>query len=67
MQLQVLEKEECEALGMGLFLGVGQGSDEPLKFIHLTYKAKDVQPGGKVGNKAGLIHAVRDCRCQSGP
>jgi len=48
MQLQVLEKEECEALGMGLFLGVDQGSDEPLKLIHLTYKGKDVQPGGKV-------------------
>jgi len=35
--LKVLNKEECAQLGMGLFVGVAQGSDEPLKFIHLTY------------------------------
>jgi leucyl aminopeptidase len=35
--VQVLEEAECKQLGMGLFLGVAQGSEEPLRFIHLTY------------------------------
>ena len=38
MSVKILEKEECEALGMGAFLGVAQASDLPPKFIHLTYK-----------------------------
>lgn len=37
---QVLEKDECEKLGMGLFLGVSEASAEPPKFIHLTYTPK---------------------------
>jgi leucyl aminopeptidase len=40
LTLEVLEKEQCEALGMGAFLGVAQASDMPPKFIHLTYKPK---------------------------
>jgi leucyl aminopeptidase len=39
MTLEILEKAECEALGMGAFLGVSQASDLPPKFIHLTYKS----------------------------
>ncbi len=35
--LKVLERAECEALGMGAYVAVGHGSDEPLKFMHLTY------------------------------
>lgn len=38
LQLEILEREECEQLGMGAFLGVAQASDLPPKFIHLTYK-----------------------------
>ena len=41
--VKILEKEECEAMGMGSYLGVSEASDEPPKFIHLTYKAKDVK------------------------
>jgi len=39
LTLKVLEREECEALGMGAYLGVAQGSfhTTPPKFIHLTY------------------------------
>ncbi len=37
LTLEVLEREECEALGMGAYLGVAQASDMPPKFIHLTY------------------------------
>lgn len=38
LQLQILEQEDCEKLGMGAFLGVAQASEIPPKFIHLTYK-----------------------------
>ena len=40
MQLQILEKEDCEKLKMGCYLAVAACSAEPLKFIHLTYKPK---------------------------
>jgi leucyl aminopeptidase len=36
--LTVLDREQCEERGMGCFLGVAQGSDEPCKFIHLAYR-----------------------------
>ena len=35
---EVLDKSACKKLGMGAFLAVGQGSDQPPKFIHMTYK-----------------------------
>lgn len=38
LSLEILEKEACEARGMGAFLGVAQASDLPPKFIHLVYK-----------------------------
>ena len=41
LELKVLERSDCEALGMGAFLGVAQGSDLPPKFIHLTYRPSD--------------------------
>jgi leucyl aminopeptidase len=37
LALEILEREDCEKLGMGAFLGVAQGADLPPKFIHLTY------------------------------
>lgn len=37
--LEVLEKEQCQEMNMGLYLGVSECSDEPPKFIHLTYKS----------------------------
>jgi len=38
LELTVLEREQMKKLGMGAMLGVAQGSDEPPKFIVLTYK-----------------------------
>jgi leucyl aminopeptidase len=38
LELQILEREDCEKLGMGAFLGVARASDLPPKFIHLTYR-----------------------------
>ena len=38
LDIEILEKDDCENLGMGAFLGVAKASDLPPKFIHLTYK-----------------------------
>jgi len=35
--VEILDKDECERLGMGSFLGVAQGSDREAKFIILKY------------------------------
>ena len=40
MQIEILEKEDCEKLNMGCYLAVAACSAEPPKFIHLTYKPK---------------------------
>jgi len=50
MELEVLERDECERLGMGAFLGVAQASDMPPKFIHLTYR-----PEGTPRRKLAII------------
>jgi leucyl aminopeptidase len=49
-ELEILEKADCEALGMGAFLGVAQASDLPPKFIHLTYR-----PQGTPRRKLAII------------
>ena len=33
----ILNKEQCEALHMGAYLGVARGSETPPQFIHLSY------------------------------
>jgi len=50
LELKVLERSDCEALGMGAYLGVTQGSDLPPKFIHLTYR-----PAGEVRRRVALV------------
>jgi leucyl aminopeptidase len=50
LAIEILEREECEKLGMGAFLGVAQASDLPPKFIHLTYK-----PEGTPRRKVAII------------
>jgi leucyl aminopeptidase len=50
LSVEILEKADCERLGMGAFLGVAQASDLPPKFIHLTYK-----PNGTPRRKLGII------------
>ena len=37
LKVEVLERKDCEKLGMGSFLAVAQGSDEPLKFIVMRW------------------------------
>src|SRR5262249_25674665 len=38
VSVTVLDAKKCADLGMGMFLAVGQGSDQEPRFIHLTYK-----------------------------
>jgi leucyl aminopeptidase len=40
LSCQVLEKKDCEKLGMGAFLAVARGSHEPPKFIVMDYRPK---------------------------
>lgn len=37
----ILEKDECEARGMGSYLGVARGSETDPYFIHMVYTPKD--------------------------
>jgi leucyl aminopeptidase len=37
VRVRVLDRDACAELGMGAFLGVAQGSQEPPRFIHLSY------------------------------
>jgi leucyl aminopeptidase len=48
VKLTVLEREDCEKLGMGCYLAVALGSDEPPKFIHLQYKPRGEVSKGRV-------------------
>ncbi|KAL9180724.1 hypothetical protein ACHAXT_011177 [Thalassiosira profunda] len=47
---EILGKEECEARGMGCYLGVARGSETDPQFIHLTYK-----PSGEAKKKVGIV------------
>jgi leucyl aminopeptidase len=41
LEITVLEREQVRALGMGAFLGVAQGSQQPPMFIILRYNGRD--------------------------
>jgi leucyl aminopeptidase len=40
LELHVYDRAECEGMGMGAFLGVAAGSQQPPKFIHLAWKPR---------------------------
>ena len=50
LSVKIFDREECEQMGMGAFLGVAAGSLQPPKFIHLTYK-----PSGKPRRRVAII------------
>ena len=50
LKIKVLERDECEKLGMGAFLGVARGSEQPPKFIHLTYA-----PSGRPTKRVAIV------------
>jgi leucyl aminopeptidase len=48
--VRVFDKRDIEKLGMGLLLGVAQGSRQPPRLLHLTYK-----PKGKAKGRVALV------------
>jgi leucyl aminopeptidase len=50
LTVRVMERPECAKLGMGAYVGVARGSEEPPKFIHLTYT-----PRGRARRRVALI------------
>jgi leucyl aminopeptidase len=50
LELKVFDRAECEKMGMGAFLGVAAGSEQPPKFIHLTYA-----PAGRRRKRVAII------------
>ena len=50
LTVTVLNEKKCAELGMGMFLAVGQGSDQESQFIHITYT-----PEKKPKKKIALI------------
>lgn len=50
---KVYEEKEIEKMGMGLFLGVARGSDEPPRFIKLEYPIVSV--GGRGNDKTIVL------------
>lgn len=59
LKCQVLERKELEKLGMGLLLGVAQGSDQPPKFIILEHR------GGK-RNQGNIVFVGKGITFDSG-
>lgn len=45
VKVTVLEREDCEKLGMGCYLAVARGSAQRPKFIHLQYTPKGASRG----------------------
>jgi leucyl aminopeptidase len=50
LSARIFDRAECERLGMGAFLGVAVGSEQPPKFIHLTYR-----PPGRPIRRVAII------------
>ncbi|MBF2080100.1 MAG: leucyl aminopeptidase [Synechococcales cyanobacterium T60_A2020_003] len=50
LDLEILEQDDCEKVGMGAFLGVAKASDLPPKFIHLTYR-----PAGTPRRRVAIV------------
>jgi leucyl aminopeptidase len=48
--VKVYDRAECRRMGMGAFLGVAAGSEQPPKFIHLTFK-----PRGRARKRVAII------------
>ncbi|CAN8064576.1 unnamed protein product [Agarophyton chilense] len=50
LEIKVMGRTECQKMGMGMYLGVGRGSADEPKFIHMTYK-----PKGEVKKKYCIV------------
>lgn len=45
-EIKIYDEEEIEKMGMGAYLAVAKGSENPPRFIHLTYRPKN--PKGEI-------------------
>jgi leucyl aminopeptidase len=50
LTVTVYDAKKCAEMGMGMFLAVGQGSDQEPRFVHMTYK-----PAKKPKKRIALI------------
>ena len=55
LECTIIERAEAERLGMGSYLSVANGSEQPPKFIVLRYRAAGGARGGRGGRTVGLI------------
>jgi leucyl aminopeptidase len=55
LSVKVYERAECQEMGMGAFLGVAAGSEQPPKFIHVTYSPAGRVAAGRKRKKVVLI------------
>ncbi len=49
LQIQVLDNPQMKEMGMGAFMGVAQGTDEPAKLIILKYEGDPTNPENNLG------------------
>ena len=49
VSVRVIDRKGAEKLGMGAYLSVARGSDEPPRFIVITYRNKNVAPLALIG------------------
>ena len=49
LELKVIDRDDMRQMGMGAFLGVAQGSDEPPKLIILRYEGDPDNPSNNLG------------------
>jgi len=51
ISIQVLEEKDCKSMGMGAYLGVASGSEQPAKFIIMQYHGgpKNAKPTVLIG------------------
>ena len=49
MSLTVFERADAERMGMGAYVGVAQGTEEPPKFIVIKYEGDPGNPGNNLG------------------
>ena len=58
IKINVLDRKQIEALGMGSFLSVAKGSAEPPRFIVMHYKGKDAAKKSAKGKDKGPVVLV---------
>ncbi|MFQ5718839.1 MAG: leucyl aminopeptidase [Acidobacteriota bacterium] len=61
LQITVADEKKLERLGMGCFLGVARGSDEPPRMVHLVYR-----PRRRTGKRRRIVLVGKGITFDSG-